>query len=138
MKNYIALFLFFIVSLSFSQTMTTEKLNTIITSVSDTVKGENGRWRFLIKGTPMICLTDASHNRMRIIAPIIDVEKLTDEINTEALLANFHTALDVKYAISDNVMWAVFIHPLKELSDKQVTDAISQLYFARLNFGTSY
>ncbi len=46
--------------------------------------------------------------------------------------------LDAKYAISDEILWAVFIHPLKELSDKQISSAIKQVYSSAITFGTSY
>lgn len=118
--------------------MTNEKLDTIFKTVSDTIKGESGRWQFLINDVPLVCVTDVSHNRMRIISPIIESYKLDEEMKTNALVANFHTALDVKYAISDDLLWAVFIHPLKELSEAQVIDAVKQVYFAKVNFGTSY
>ncbi len=51
---------------------------------------------------------------------------------------NFHSALDVRYAESDGVMWVAFIHPLKELSKEQVEDAIRQVFAANLTFGTTY
>jgi len=53
-------------------------------------------------------------------------------------LANFHTALDIKYAISDDVLWSAFIHPLRELTVAQVKDALSQVYYANITFGTTY
>ena len=74
---------------------------------------------------------------MRIISPIIESSKLDEDLKTDVLIANFHTALDVKYAISDNVLWSVFIHPLKELTDNQVIDAIKQVYRANLTFGST-
>jgi hypothetical protein len=42
--------------------------------------------------------------------------------------------LDAKYAISDEILWAVFIHPLKELSDKQISSAIKQVYSSAITF----
>jgi len=75
---------------------------------------------------------------MRIISPITEIFKLDDDELKNALVANFHTALDVKYAISDDLLWAVFIHPLKELSEEQVKDAMLQVYSASVNFGTTY
>jgi len=118
--------------------MNNEKLNTILTSVSDTIVGNNGRWQFSIKDKILICLTDATNNRMRIISPIVESNKLDNELKTSALVANFHTALDVKYAISDDVLWSVFIHPLKELTREQVIDAVKQVYTASISFGSTY
>jgi hypothetical protein len=75
---------------------------------------------------------------MRRISPIIDSSELDENIQTNVLVANFHTALDVKYVISENILWSVFIHTLKELSEGQLVDAVKQMYLANVNFGTSY
>lgn len=139
MKIYLFLFaLFFSVQMSTSQNMTQALLETIITTTADSVQGTKGRWQFSIKETVFICLTDSTNNRMRIMSPIVESYKVSKELQTLSLSANFHTALDVKYAISDDVLWSVFMHPLKELSEAQVEDAISQVYYANINFGTSF
>lgn len=132
-------FLFLILPLlGFSQNMTNDKLQEIYTSVSDSLQGQSGSWQFFINDVRLISLTDENHNRMRIISPIADSNSLSNELIKAALVANFHTALDVKYAVSDGVLWVVFIHPLKELSGHQVKDAVSQVYFANINFGTTF
>ena len=66
------------------------------------------------------------------------MEEVSKKEMYECMEANFHSALDVKYAVSDEIMWAVYIHPLKELSDDQVRDAIKQVFFAVLSYGTTY
>ena len=124
--------------LSFSQNMNNEKLETIYTTVSDSIQGQPGAWKFHIKSVPLISITDVNHNRMRIISPIADSNTLNEGLLKASLVANFHTALDVKYAVSDGVLWSVFIHPLKELSEEQVKDAVSQVYHANINFGTTF
>ncbi|GAB1856438.1 hypothetical protein MHTCC0001_12730 [Flavobacteriaceae bacterium MHTCC 0001] len=133
------IFLLFLLPLfGTAQDMTNEKLQEIYTSVSDSIDGRLGGWKFFIKEVPMMCLTDTTHNRMRIISPIAQADSLSDDLIKDALVANFHTALDVKYAISEGVLWSVFIHPLKELSEHQVKDAVSQVYYANINFGTTF
>lgn len=121
-----------------SQEMNVTILDEIFTTMSDTIQGEPGRWQFVINDVMFVCYTDTNHNRMRIISPIIESNKLDEDQKTLMLLANFHTALDVKYAISDDVLWSVFIHPLKELTTTQVKDAVSQVYYANVTFGSSY
>lgn len=118
--------------------MSNEKLQTIYTTVSDSIQGDLGGWQFFVKEIPMMSITDENHNRMRIISPIADSNNLNEELIKAALVANFHTALDVKYAVSDGVLWSVFIHPLKELSEEQVKNAVSQVYYAHINFGTTF
>lgn len=137
MKN-LAFLLFLFPLFVFSQNMNNEKLQNIYTSVSDSIYGEKGAWQFFIKDVQLVSVTDISHNRMRIMSPITNSNNLTDKLIKAALVANFHTALDVKYAVSDGVLWSVFIHPLKELSGEQVKDAVSQVYYANINFGTTF
>ena len=139
MKRFLITSLFvFVITYSFSQEMNNTKLDILFTSVSDTIQGEKGRWQFLIKDVMFICITDSTHNRMRIMSPIIEVKNLDENAKTLALMANYHTVLDVKYAISDDVLWSVFIHPLRELTIKQAEDAVSQVYFANKTFGTTF
>lgn len=137
-KNLFILSLLLTTSSIFSQNMDNIKLGEIIASVSDSIQGNTGRWQFVIKNTPFICVTDETNNRMRIISPIAESSSLDDEMKTNALVANFHSALDVKYAISDGILWSAYIHPLKELTEMQVKDAISQVFFANRTFGTTY
>ncbi len=138
MKTTLSTFFLIFNLLVSSQQMTVEKLGNIINEVSDTVEGDDGRWQFQIDETIFIVLTDATHNRMRIISPISKTVTIKDDMLKNALIANFHSALDVKYAISEGVLWSAYIHPLKELSEAQVKDAISQVYYANVNFGTTY
>jgi len=75
---------------------------------------------------------------MRIISPIAETTDITDEQIGAAMEANFHSALDVRYAISDGIMWSAFIHPLKELTPSQAIDAVIQVYSAAITFGDTY
>jgi len=121
-----------------SQNMNNSDLEKIIYVVSDSLQGVTGNWQFLIEDKLFICVTDEKHNRMRIISPIMEEVKLSNTDRQKLLEANFHTALDARYAIANDYLWAVFIHPLKELSKDQVMDAISQVYTAVLTYGTTY
>ncbi len=123
---------------SFSQEMNSEILLEILQQESDTLQINGNSYRFLIDDTMLICVFDENANRMRIISPIIEREKIDEEELLNALVANFHSALDVKYALSDEVIWSVFTHPLKELSEAQVIDATKQVYTAAKTFGGSY
>ncbi|MBQ4822492.1 hypothetical protein J8M14_20660 [Aquimarina sp. MMG016] len=118
--------------------MTNEKLQEIITKNADTINGVVGNWQFVYKEIPMLCVTDAANNRMRIIAPIIESNNLDKDLLLDSMTANFHSALDVKYAIANGILWSAYIHPLKELSDKQLENAISQVYYAAKTFGTTF
>ena len=121
-----------------AQKMNNKSIDKILKISVDSIQGSNGFWQFLYKDRLMILLTDEGNNRMRIVSPVLEVKDLTNELMLASLAANFHTALDVKYALSEEVLWSVFIHPLKELSDNQLKDALLQVYNAAENFGTTF
>lgn len=121
-----------------SQEMDAKHLQQIIEQASDTLKQNGNTIRFAFKGRLLMCIFDENANRMRIISPIVEREKIGEKELLNALVANFHSALDVKYALSDEIIWSVFVHPLQELSEHQVRDAINQVYSAAATFGTTY
>ena len=121
-----------------AQDMNPEKLQDIISQVSDTLVANGNSYRFIYNDRPQICIYDENANRMRIISPVVEMADIGEEELLNALVANFHSALDVKYALSDEIIWSVFIHPLRELSEYQVRDAIDQVYNAAATFGSTY
>ena len=118
--------------------MNNTNLEKILYVVSDTPRGSQGFWEFFIGETPMICMTDEANNRMRIISPVKEMIDVTLEEAESAMEANFHSALDVRYAVAEGVMWVAYIHPLEELSKEQAIDAVTQVYNAVHTFGSSY
>lgn len=137
-KNFLLTIFLSISFLCSAQKMNNKKLEKILNLTSDSLQGKAGYWQFKYFDRYFLLITDETHNRMRIISPIIEEKELNEAYLENCLKANYHTALDVKYAISDGVLWSVYIHPLKELSEEQIKDAISQVYKAAATFGTSY
>jgi len=139
MKQIILFFLFLSICVTtHAQKMNNAKLGKIIKENSTEIEGSAGYWQFKYKNTYLLLITDEKHNRMRLITPIIEEDKLPENYFKNALRANFHTALDVKHALSEGMMWCVYIHPLKELSEEQIVDAMSQVYYGAMTFGSSY
>ncbi len=120
------------------QEMNNKNLAEIITEVSDSITGKVGAWEFYISGMPLLCITDERYNRMRMITPVSELSNLKKGQLKACMEANFHSVLDVKYAISGEMIWVVFIHPLKELTEDQLLDAIAQVWNAANTFGTTY
>lgn len=118
--------------------MTNDKLEKLLTKQVDSINGYTGYWEMTYKEKQLLCITDETHNRMRIISPIAKLELLPKELLLDALTANFHAALDVRYAESQGIIWSAFIHPLKELTDEQVESAVDQIVSAAKNFGTTF
>jgi len=118
--------------------MNNQRLEKILIEESDSIGGQLGYWQLQYKDLGIFVITDENHNRMRIISPIAHTDEIDYDHYIKALEANFHTALDVKYAISEDIMWSVFVHPLKELTEDQIIDALKQVYFGSKTFGTTY
>ncbi len=138
MKKLLILILLSIGSISYAQNMDNTILQEVIQKHADTLGGVTGNWKFIYKEIPMLCVTDEANNRMRIISPITESDTLDKDLLLDSMTANFHSALDVKYAIANGILWSVYIHPLKELSNEQVESAISQVYYAAKTFGTTF
>jgi hypothetical protein len=121
-----------------AQQMTNAKLEAILTQEVDSLGGNTGRWEIMYNKLPMMVLTDEKNDRMRIIAPIIEANKLDEGLLLDCLTANFHSALDVKYAISNELLWSVYVHPLSPTSEKELRSALQQVYAAAATFGTTF
>ncbi len=138
MNRLLLITLFAFGGITYGQNMDNSSLQEIIQKNADTVGGVPGNWKFLYKEIPMLCVTDETNNRMRIISPITESSNLDKDLLLDSMTANFHSALDVKYAISNGILWSAYIHPLKELSSEQVESAMSQVYYAAKTFGTTF
>lgn len=121
-----------------SSMMNNARLDSIIRSLGSLEEGQPGYWRFEFKERIVLVLTDESHNRMRIITPVVEATEIGEEIWLMALSANFDRALDARYAINGDYLWSAFIHPLKELSEAQFEDGLDQVVTLASNFGTSF
>ncbi|MFC4633294.1 hypothetical protein ACFO3O_05215 [Dokdonia ponticola] len=138
MKTYLLTVAILLTSFFAQAQMTNQKLKDILSQEVDNIEGISGRWQLKLNELPMIVLTDSVNDRMRIIAPIIEVSKLDKDLLLDCLTANFHSALDVKYAISDTILWSVYVHPLSPLTEREVRSAVQQVFLAAETFGTSF
>ena len=123
---------------AFGQEMNNLRLHGILASVTDSLEGGDGIWQLLYSDRIILVITDEGHDRMRIISPVMAAGDVSDDDLRQAMIANFHSVLDVRYAISEDLLWSAFIHPLGALSEEQVRDALAQVFRAAETFGTSF
>ena len=93
---------------------------------------------FTCQGVRQMLIYDVRADRMRIISPIVATEDLKPGQLAKAMEANFHTALDARYAVSNGAVWAAFIHPLSDLTEHELRAALRQVANAKTTFGTTY
>lgn len=113
-------------------------MQALFVSLAEEVEGGDGAWQFDVEGLRVACLTDSRFDRMRLIAPIAEASNLSEEQRDACLEANFHTALDARYAISEGVLYAAFLHPLDSLTEEDLHSALGQVVSLVLTFGDTY
>ena len=120
--------------------MSEEKLEELIQNSINTqvIEQEKGYILFKYLGTKMALLSDETHDRMRIISAITKYSNLAPKIKDSLMNSNFHLALDARYAVSDDVLYAAFIHPLSSLYADDFQSALKQVYNLVATFGKTY
>ncbi|MEO0341270.1 MAG: hypothetical protein AAF242_18925 [Bacteroidota bacterium] len=139
----LALLLLSVCCLSFStlsaqKGMTNKKMGKILEENASALEGQAGSWQVFIHNHVLLVVTDEDNNIMRIFTPIMEESELDKKQLRNMLIANFHTALDAKYSIYEGFVISIFTHPLKELTEWQFVDALSQVAKLAENFGTTY
>lgn len=119
-------------------TMSLERMHTILERLDEDLQNQNGNWQITIADVPVVIVTDAANNRMRILIAIRKADTLTPEDLTRIMQANFDSALDARYALAKGILWSTFIHPLSTLHDRQLIEAIGQTVNLARTYGSSY
>lgn len=115
------------------------KLEAILREVvGDGILVHGNAIEFSVQDIRLTCLYDETHNRMRVISAVKDYAEVTDEEKDLMLQSNFHSALDARYAVSRDVVYAAFIHPLSSLTEDDFLSGILQVASLKVSFGDSY
>ncbi|MEX0586340.1 MAG: hypothetical protein WD176_06835 [Pirellulales bacterium] len=118
--------------------MDNRRLRTLLDKAADSVKGRSGCWRVHFEGRRMLVVTDEECDRFRVMSPVTEDIGL-DALDMQVLMAaNFDRTLDARYAINGGYLWAIFLHPLGDLTEKLLVAALEQVKNLADNFGRSY
>jgi len=118
--------------------MTPEKLTGLITKFDKEAKTEGNGITFTLNERDLILIYDVKADRMRVITPIAAAALADEDILKRMLQANYDAVLDSRYAIANNVIWAVFVHPLSSLTEEDFISSLVQVVTAAETFGVSY
>lgn len=118
--------------------MTNKKMDKIFKEEASKVEGTMGNWQMIYEERLLFVLTDEAHNRMRIFTPVVEEKELDERLLKHMLEANFHSALDAKYSLYEGFVVTVYTHPLKELTEAQLKDAMQQVATLAYTFGTTF
>jgi hypothetical protein len=120
------------------EAMTQERMEIIFSDQVDAIMGPPGAIQTQVDGINVYLLSDPTNDRMRIIAPIAMVARLDPRVLGVLLVANFNNTLDARYAISEGVIYATFLHPISSLSPELVSSAFAQVLSLAKTFGSTY
>lgn len=118
--------------------MTAERLAQIIMDIDPDAAITPSGIELTIEDIPVLVVMAPAADRMRAMVPIASVEDVTPEEMSRMMQANFDTALDARYAVAQDRVWGVFIHPLGALEREQFLSAIAQTVNLARTYGTLY
>jgi len=121
-----------------SPEMSNKKIEKILKKESNDISGESGSWQVVYGDFLLFILTDEDNNRIRVFTPVIEEKDMQRNDMHHMLQANFHSALDAKYCTFEGFVISVYNHPLKELSEIQLLDAMKQVVMLADTYGTTF
>lgn len=121
-----------------SEKMTADSLKTLIEKFDEKAVASGNGVTFAINERELFLVYDENADRMRVITPIAQSGIASDEVLIRMMQANYDAVLDVRYAMANDIIWAVFIHPLSSLTQKEFLSGVAQTVTAAETFGTSY
>ena len=119
-------------------TMTAERLGELVLRIDSEAEQSGSAWQFMVDDFETIHIYDVDADRMRVMIPINDANVLPTEELLRLMQANFDSALDDRYAIANELLWGVFIHPLSTLTDVEFLLGVGQTVNVAATFGQSY
>ncbi len=137
-KIIVMYFLLLNSSIVFADVMTQQLMEKIVESKVEVIEKKKGYVVFMYQKVKMALISDIKHDRMRIVAAITKYPSLSIEQVEAVMVANFHRALDARYAVSNDILYSAFIHPMSVLSQSELEDALNQVSTLAINFGGSY
>ena len=118
--------------------MTPETLSSLIQKFDENAKIGANNVAFTLNERELFLVYDKNADRMRIILPVAQSVIASEDILIRMLQANYDAVLDVRYAMANDIIWAVFIHPLSSLTQEDFLSGVAQTVTAAETFGTSY
>lgn len=118
--------------------MDNERLGEVLEHNCEVLDARDGRWLVEFAQRRLLVVTDEAQDRMRIMAIVAPYEKLRTRDLRVLLAANFDRTLDARYASAGGYLWAVYLHPLGDLTEDLVAEGLRQVAALVANFGGSY
>lgn len=116
----------------------TADLDRFLRELARDVEAGEGNWSASYRNARIFVFAQPAHDRMRVVAAVANAGELAAAELRRLLEANFASALDARFAISNGVLWTVFVHPLSSLTRAELESGMRQVVTLRANWGTTY
>jgi hypothetical protein len=118
--------------------MNNHYLDGTLRAMTDEIEGGEGRWVLTWFDVELLVISDENADRMRVIALIDNAAELDKDQLQFLLEVNFERALDAKYTIWQDQVWATFVHPLSWLSPDELKAGARQVVSLFHTYGTEF
>ena len=118
--------------------MTLDDMVAIVKAIDEKAEVRGTAMRLTIAEVNVTVITDPKNNRMRAFVAIQSLDGVNQQLLYRLLQANFDSALDARYAIAQEHILSVFIHPLKELKKDQFIEGLGQVVNLVKTYGTAF
>lgn len=101
------------------------------------IEGSNGSWSGERDGVLIFVFSDEQSDRLRLLSAIGTFRSVSVNDLLPFLRANLDRALDAKYAMRDNELWAVAMHPMTTLDARDLEYYLDQVVQLAKNYATT-
>ncbi len=115
-----------------------DMIDEALKKIDEKVERDGNVWTLNLGAREILIVTDPNAERMRIVIPIGDANKLEEGDLIRLMQANFDSALDARYAIARGVLWGTFIHPLNSLTEEDFLSGLLQSISIVRTYGSTY
>jgi hypothetical protein len=115
-----------------------ERLQDLLSEHAEVIDATPERWRVRFEGRELLVSIDEATEHLRIMVPVT-ADVYLDELDLQMVLtANFDRTLDARYAMAGGYLWAVYLHPLAELSGHLLAEGLRQVKELAESYGQTY
>ncbi|MCG8442945.1 MAG: type III secretion system chaperone [Caulobacterales bacterium] len=118
--------------------MTAARLGEIVARIDPQTQDLGAGYAFTVDERAVVLVYDEVADRMRIMTAIAPAAELPPALLERLLQANFDAALDARYAIAQELVWSVFLHPLSTLAEADFVSGVAQTVTAAETFGATF
>ena len=118
--------------------MTQYEMEIVFAGEVEKIEGPAGAIRTQIDTFNVYLVSDVGFDRMQILMPIARTDGLDRRVFNALLEANFQKTLDARYAVSEGVVYGIYLHPISTLTPAMIRSALEQVVNLGRTYGTTF